>query len=529
MFLGASASALALGTAGLTTGTPSDSTADALAQFQFGARNTGHLDASPPEKYLAHDWDTGTYWGVFGTPAVVDGTIYVAMTEGNYGPGSGYAQALDAETGESQWTTDLAGKSETAPAVGDGTVYFGDKTAVHALATADGSVEWTFEKGATASPALVDGTLYVSAYDGVYALDAADGSVEWKQTDGYEGPTVDYGKSVASAPAVADGLVYVCNRDGTVLALDAASGDVQWRDSVEGMSAPTVADGTVYVGSGTVKALDAETGTVRWQRGYQDPEAGDAQSPNQSVAVHDGVVYSSANQVDAGSTRVLFAFDAETGEKRWKSVAPLGTFSGTPVVSGGHVYVWAETLVVLDTEDGSLVGQFASTRTSNGTGVVPTDDALYFGLSAYDVEGVGGGVHRLVADESAWNAPPKVELEASSTSVETGDSVTLSATGYLNQDEERYHDHDQEGVEYTWLDWNFEGDWEYVERDRTEEDGLPGITGEVELRNGDAGTYEMSVTIEDRSGWTASDSVTVEVGGGNDENGDNDGDENDDC
>lgn len=114
-FLGASATALAFGSASVSAGSPSTGSVDAQAQFQFDAKNTGYVDASPPEQYLTDDWNTGTYWGVFGTPAVVDDTIYVAMTGSNYSRGSGYAQALDAETGTELWKRDLEGKSETAP------------------------------------------------------------------------------------------------------------------------------------------------------------------------------------------------------------------------------------------------------------------------------------------------------------------------------------------------------------------------------------------------------------------------------
>lgn len=65
----------------------------------------------------------------------------------------------------------------------------------------------------------------------------------------------------ASSPAVVDGTVYVAGWFGPVYALDAGSGEEQWRlqtgDWVE--SSPAVVDGTVYVGGfdGNVYALSS--------------------------------------------------------------------------------------------------------------------------------------------------------------------------------------------------------------------------------------------------------------------------------
>lgn len=72
-----------------------------------------------------------------------------------------------------------------------------------------------------------------------------------------------------SSPAVANGVVYIGNRDERVYALDATDGTKCWSYPT-GFgwidSSPTMLDGTVYVGSddGNVYALDASTGTQQW-------------------------------------------------------------------------------------------------------------------------------------------------------------------------------------------------------------------------------------------------------------------------
>jgi len=90
----------------------------------------------------------------------------------------------------------------------------------------------------------------------LYALDAATGAVQWSATVG----------SSVSRPAVADGVVYVGTGDGRVLAFDAAGCGAPtcaptWDAPVGGATSgqPAVAGGVVFVGTtaGSVVALDA--------------------------------------------------------------------------------------------------------------------------------------------------------------------------------------------------------------------------------------------------------------------------------
>src|SRR6516164_974112 len=82
--------------------------------------------------------------------------------------------------------------------------------------------------------------------------------------------TYDTGAGVIR-PAVAGGTVYIGSDDGTLDALDAATGSLRWTYTTAGSVDPGPAvGGTVYVssdvayGGGTVYALDAATGRVRW-------------------------------------------------------------------------------------------------------------------------------------------------------------------------------------------------------------------------------------------------------------------------
>ena len=133
-----------------------------------------------------------------------------------------------------------------------------------------------------------------------------------------------------------DATVYTGSEDGTVVTIDVDGGTSEqiWESDVGGtvgvpddgllyQSAPTAADGTVYIpsqtepGSGTtgnLTALDAETGTVEWT--FDELNNRVASTPT----VHDGTVYVSTsknNGYDPSGVGHLYGLDAETGTREF--------------------------------------------------------------------------------------------------------------------------------------------------------------------------------------------------------------------
>lgn len=155
---------------------------------------------------------------------------------------------------------------------------------------------------------------------------------------------------VVTAPAVADGTVYIGSDDHSLYALDAETGSLQWSHATGDVirSTPTVADGTVYVGSNDnhLYALDVANGAELWSF---DTGAWVQYSP----AVGNGAVYV-ATQGDAGQK--IVALDAATGESRWVAdvAAPVEP-TYTPTVIGNRVYV-----------AGSTYGEFFSLDAATG-------------------------------------------------------------------------------------------------------------------------------------------------------------------
>ena len=129
-------------------------------------------------------------------------------------------------------------------------------------AAPDGVLKWRYVADGPiyASPAVVNGTVYMATGVGsIVALNAETGEEVWKHNVG--GP-------LNSSPAVAGDMLFIGRADGGVEARDLQSGDVRWEFMTKGrvISSPAVDRGIVYIGSGDGKlyALDAGTGRKRW-------------------------------------------------------------------------------------------------------------------------------------------------------------------------------------------------------------------------------------------------------------------------
>jgi outer membrane protein assembly factor BamB len=201
-------------------------------------------------------------------------------------------------------------------------------------------VDWTFKARTLVEfpPAIGYGDLYFANNSGtLYALRAATGAVDWRY---------DSHRCVAASPAVAGGIVYEaflnlppCNStrsdiDGRIVAFGAQNGKIRWSRTIAPTeSSPLVSGGTVYIGdwSGKVYALDAATGRTRWtfETGGKVKSAVAADARRIYVGSYDGHVY---------------ALDAATGQELWRAsgqerLGSAGTFYSTPAVAYDRVYI----------------------------------------------------------------------------------------------------------------------------------------------------------------------------------------------
>jgi outer membrane protein assembly factor BamB len=176
-------------------------------------------------------------------------------------PGPRFASAVHAERG--------------APVIHGDRIYVGSAadSALYVLARSDGTLVRRIETGGPVQSAVVvDGDhLWFGDSAGYTWCTDLDGQVVWKHFSG---------APILSSPTIAGGRVYVSNVDSLVVALDQATGALQWRHAQKldpGRSAelqlyaapsPLVAGDLVLTGysDGTIAALSIATGEMAWQR-----------------------------------------------------------------------------------------------------------------------------------------------------------------------------------------------------------------------------------------------------------------------
>jgi len=195
---------------------------------------------------------------------------------------------------------------------------------------------WRFgiDRGITASPAVVGGTVYLTALEGsIYALDAATGERLWLSAASFP---------LFGTPAVEGGIVYVSDGGGYLHALSEGrregsdgegparhAGEFLWqvRGHAGFTASPTVVDGSVYLGTyeGDLHAFDATDGTSIWVDILGD-------NVDVAPAVSGGTVYAT---VPRG---VVYALDAESGGRIWQTPLRVA-LTKAPVVYEGSVLV----------------------------------------------------------------------------------------------------------------------------------------------------------------------------------------------
>lgn len=349
------------------------------AMWRHDPAHTGYAPQNGARLKGKVKWQFATGAPLFSSPAVADGTLYLAT-------GDRRLIALDAESGQVKWEWATTGPVDSSPAVADGLIYIGlrDKRLI-ALDTANGSLRWELKLGSPiySSPTVADGVVYVScAADRLYAVDAADGQLRWAADT--KSPMS------SSSAAVSQGMVVVGSRmrgephltgvwGGSVFFIDARSGRVQMEyptlSRIE--SSPAISDGIVYIGSRdrrlyaldlTARAWPLEWPILRmWSYAYLLGYAPYPPVPSgliwhlhadgevkSSPAVAKGMVY-----FGTGSG-TFYALDT-SGQEQWRFDAG-GALPSSPAVGNGVVYFGSADgrLYALDAASGHKLWDFAT-------------------------------------------------------------------------------------------------------------------------------------------------------------------------
>jgi len=319
--------------------------------------------------------------GATGGPAYDRGQIFVAV--------SGGLAALNAETGSVAWSEQLPGQFffHAPPTAINGIVYmegYESGGTLYAARESDGSLLWTqpIDSGESA-PAVTEQGVYVSSGCQKAAdFDPLSGSVLWQHTSpcfgggGKTPVTADghvfvrdtvLGNALLSsstgategtfnpgpAPAVANGVAFMVERDASTLSAVAEDGfgNTNWTFTGDGTldSAPLVAGSLVFVASakGNVYALDAATGSQTWSASMGVSVSSDPSTippalaaANGTLAVSAGtklVVYRPAGAITDAPSNVSPPSVAWSGDANEIAAADVGIWSELPTA---YTYQW---------------------------------------------------------------------------------------------------------------------------------------------------------------------------------------------
>jgi outer membrane protein assembly factor BamB len=266
------------------------------------------------------------------------------------------------------WSADIgAGNAKryriTAdPIVGGGRVYTLDSQARVSATALNGARVWQtditppgdHEGDASGGGVAYDkGTVYVTSdFSELVAIDAASGAIKWRQY---------FDTGIGGAPTVEGGTVYVVARDSSAWAIRTSDGKVLWQvpgapsdSGMTGVSSPAV-NGRMVVfpfPSGFMSGVLRQSGMQLWQSKVPGARPGVAYA---SIVDLTGDPVIVGDTVYAGaSTGKLAAFDVNSGERLW--TATQGANSPVQVV-GGSIFLTSDAgqLVRLNAATGDQI------------------------------------------------------------------------------------------------------------------------------------------------------------------------------
>jgi outer membrane protein assembly factor BamB len=203
-----------------------------------------------------------------------------------------------------------------------------------------------------ATPALVGEKLYVFTRQGadevILCLNAGTGKKMWQRTypaQAVTGAAARQHPGPRSSPAVVDGKVVTLGVGGVLFCLDAATGNVVWRnDELAGKVpkfftsfSPIIVDGMAIAhlgeqGNGAIFAYDLATGDEKWHWGEEGPDYG---SP--ALLTVEGT-----KQIVTPTEKSIVGIGVADGKLLWQlpSVPPRRAYNAaTPIVDGQTVII----------------------------------------------------------------------------------------------------------------------------------------------------------------------------------------------
>jgi outer membrane protein assembly factor BamB len=250
-----------------------------------------------------------------------------------------------------------------APVVSAGRVFTIDGGVTVAATSTAGAPLWAtdltanFDRGGGQSGGGLavggDRLFATTGYGELVALDAATGGILWRQ---------ELDTLVSGAPATDGSVVYVSGRDGSAWALSAADGKVIWRvvgtpgtTGYVGSAAPTISDRVVIFpssGGELLAVLKVGNGTTVWRSSLAGKRLGRAYAFTADIT-GDAVISGGTIFAGTASGRTV-ALSTSSGEELW--AAGEGAL-GPVALGGGSVFLVNDEaqLVRLDASTGEVI------------------------------------------------------------------------------------------------------------------------------------------------------------------------------
>jgi outer membrane protein assembly factor BamB len=285
-------------------------------------------------------------------PVIRGDMIYVANA-------SGMVQAFEKNTGHLEWSKQLNQSVISGPSVAEGRIALGTaKSKVVLLQQTDGSELQNFKVSgdALSKPAISHNKVIVKTIDGyLYAFDLKTGEKLWASEHG--SPSLIL--KASSSPVIMDKLALVGFSDGKLDAVDIQSGRVVWQRSIAFASGasdverlvdidadPIVRGNIAYLASyqGYIGALSLADGQFIWRK---------------PASVYKNMAIDATTLYITDSDDVLWAFDRQNGQVKWKQLALKARGLTEPTLLDHRLIVGDRTgfVHVLNTQNGELISR----------------------------------------------------------------------------------------------------------------------------------------------------------------------------
>ncbi|MBL93924.1 MAG: Outer membrane protein assembly factor BamB [Alphaproteobacteria bacterium MarineAlpha3_Bin5] len=265
------------------------------------------------------------------------------------------------------WSVDIGAGAESearfisAPVVAKGSIYAMDTlSAVSAYNTRNGERIWKIHLEPDYDEGHIGGGIaygnqvifVATGFAEVIALNAKTGKVFWRQS---------VNSPMRASPVVRGGRVFVVTVDNKLFALNGNNGEILWTHngvaesaSLLGGASPAVGSGTVVVAysSGELFALKVETGRVLWQDSLSSLRRTDSVS---SLSHIRGRPIIDRGKVFAVSHNgLMVCIDLRNGQRIWES--KIGS-AASPWVAGNYLFLITNDMEIaaINRERGTII------------------------------------------------------------------------------------------------------------------------------------------------------------------------------